>query len=69
MMAALAALGAKVASMQAGRKANTDKSKKNTLCRFFWQGQCNVYKACMECDYGHIFPEDKSKKHIAHPYT
>eukprot|EP00973_Karenia_brevis_P027264 3759937-Karenia_brevis.AAC.1 len=62
-MAALASMDAKVSAMQKERKATSDKSKKNTMCKFFWQGQCNAYKNCKECDYGHFAPEDKAKKH------
>eukprot|EP00973_Karenia_brevis_P042575 5893942-Karenia_brevis.AAC.1 len=67
-MAAIARLDSKIAAVAGEKKGASEKSKKNQCCKFFWQGQCNAYRAALECNYGHHLLDDKSKKHVAHPY-
>eukprot|EP00973_Karenia_brevis_P048811 6770975-Karenia_brevis.AAC.1 len=68
-MAGLARLDSKIAAVAGEKKANRDKSKKSQCCKFFWHGQCNAYREAIECNYGHHLPDDKSRKHVAHPYA
>eukprot|EP00973_Karenia_brevis_P048014 6663059-Karenia_brevis.AAC.1 len=67
-MAAIAKLDAKVAAVAGKQKSESEKSKKNQVCKFLWQGQCYAYKNALDCSFGHHLPDDKSRKHVAHPY-
>eukprot|EP00973_Karenia_brevis_P088208 12230645-Karenia_brevis.AAC.1 len=62
-MAAIARLDSKIAAVAGEKKSASEKSKKNQVCKFFWQGACHAYKNALECNYGHYLPEDKSRKH------
>eukprot|EP00973_Karenia_brevis_P046304 6421206-Karenia_brevis.AAC.1 len=67
-MAFLKKLDSKVAAIGGKERKQSDRSKKNQVCKFFWQGACRAYRDAVECNYAHCLPDDKSRKHVAHPH-
>eukprot|EP00973_Karenia_brevis_P052379 7278644-Karenia_brevis.AAC.1 len=62
-MAFLKKLDSKIAAVGGKERKQSEKSKKNQVCKFFWQGACRAYRDAIECNDGNYLPEDKSKKH------
>eukprot|EP00973_Karenia_brevis_P014642 1998088-Karenia_brevis.AAC.1 len=65
-MAFLKKLDTKVAAIS--KKEQKPNDKKIQICKLFWQGNCRAYRQGNNCDYLHCLPDDKSRKHVAHPY-